>query len=644
MRAISFIIISMLFFYACDRENIVDENLPDDQKTEDGNNSVGVPTELGTAAPVSSNRGLLAHRTSTGEPVLITVSSDTDENGLARTSLLIIDARTGQTNQYWHPNPPGAYMDNYAYMVASNGRFFYTAFGDFFLEFDLELRQWTFNQQVSGRPMSLAEAPDGRIFFANYPACRLYSFDPNSRTVIQHGRLDNVENYPSTLQVGNDGWVYAGIGTERSNLVAFNTVSNTFVGLMTENERKLGEGYVFLSEDGLIYATHDKSEKSPLFRLENGRKIKVEPIPTTFPIRVPTGIDFGRRRINNFPRGGHVTDFNMREKRVSIIDENGTAYHVTFDYESNGVGITSFILGPDGAIWGSTTQPISLWRYDPVAAKMGDWKGLKDVPGSNFPNLVAVGQRVYGALYNGGMVRQFDVSKPWNDSMNPLLLGTFKEIARPRAVALTSDGENVVFGGYPGYGVVGGDLVFVSIIDNKATLVKVQDQLPGLSTISLKSVPNGLLVGGTSVAAPGGGTPTATKAVLYLMDETRNVIFQVVPVISGADVESLEVRDGVVYGITSDSQFFVFDPQSKTILLRKDISSFGSPTRPGQSLVLGNDGYIYGVLSHAIFSVDRQFNLNKLTDLSRAATAGIAFRDDVLYFGCGSQLWSYKVR
>src|SRR5690606_19436809 len=122
---------------------------------------------------------------------------------------------------------------------------------------------------------------------------------------------------------------------------------------------------------------------------------------------------------------------------------------------------------------GSTAHPIRLWRFDPEKNNIGDWKGMKEISGGNFPNLVTFGNKIYGALYNGGMVWRFDISKGWSGQINPLNLGTFKEIARPRAATTTFDGKSIVFGGYPGYGSVGGDLVFVNTANDKATVVKV---------------------------------------------------------------------------------------------------------------------------------------------------------------------------
>lgn len=602
----------------------------------------------GVVAPVSEGRGLIAHRTSKGEPIIITVAADHTKEG-PRSSLLIIDARTGKTDQYWHPHD-GENGENkvsrecFASMLASNGKF-YTMFGDVFLEFDLNKREWTFSKKIEGMAMSFAEGANGTIFFANYPKSTLYSFDPKSREFRSYGRLDNVEKYPFSLAVGADDWVYAGIGTAKNNLVAFNTRTNIRIGLIGEQERELGEGYVFLAEDGVIYATHDKKQKSPLFRLENGQKIREQNSLASFPKRAITGFIFWQHRVNDFPGGGKIQDFVLRDKRSRLMDENGLVYNITFDYKTNGAGITSMTLGPDGAVWGSTAHSFRLWRYDPLKDSKGNWNGIDEIPGGNFPNLVSSDKHLYGALYNGGMVWRFDTSKPGKKSVNPSQLGAFKEIARPRSATSTSDGKNIVFGGYAGYGLVGGDLVFVNTSTNEATLVKIQDQIPGLSTIAMRSLPGGLLVGGTSTAAPGGGTPAVSKAVLYLMDDnTRKIVFQTVPVSSGRDIESLEYRNGLVYGITSDSRFFIFDPQNKKVTLQKDLSEYGSPTRPGQSLILANDGNIYGIFSRNIFKIDDSHIISKLVDLPENATSGIAYHNNRLYFGCGSNIWSYKIK
>jgi len=396
----------------------------------------------------------------------------------------------------------------------------------------------------------------------------------------------------------------------------------------------------------VIYATHLKGQKAPLFRLENGQKIEVLPTPSALPAKAVTGFIFWQQRINDFPGGGRIVEFILRDKRGQIVDENGITHTFTFDYATAGAGVTSLTMGPDGAIWGSTSHPIRLWRYDPAKKLMGDWNGMSEISGGNFPNLVTSGKKVYGALYNGGMVWRFDVSRSWNTYNNPLQLGTFPEIARPRAATLTSDKQYVVFGGYPGYGVVGGDLVFVDIITETAALVTVQDQIPGLSTVCLQALPDGVLVGGTSTAAPGGGTPMATKAVLYLMDEvSRQITFQTVPVSSGKDITSLVIRAGMVYGVTSDSQLFIFDPDTRKVTLQRDLRDYGAPINEGQTLVLSDDGNIYGVMSKSIVKIDADAVVTKQLDLPESATAGIAFdhRKNIVYFASGANLWSCRI-
>ena len=595
---------------------------------------------LGTASAVSESRGVIAYQTASGDPIIITISMDRLD-AKTRNSLLILDVKTGQTQQYWLPDPDDGSHENYSCMLASNGKF-YTMFGDIFLEFDLDKRQWTYRHKIEGRAMSYAEDRNGVIYFANFPQSTLYSFNPQTRQFTSWGRLDDTQKYPFALVAADDGWIYAGIGTGKSSVVAFNLRSKERHQLLLASEQKLGEAVVFRATDGNIYATALKKQEKPLYQLNDGAATLVT--KSTFPQAEKTGFVFWQDEHYDFPGGGRVVKFVLRNKQATIEDAQGNTRQLTFDYKSNGAGITSMTLGPDGAIWGCTSHPIRLWRFDPAKSTFTGWHGMNEINGGNFPNLVTVGNSIYGALYNGGKSWKFDIAAPWESGKNPFYLGKFPEIARPRVAIKTGDNKTVIFGGYPGYGKTGGDLVFVDTQTHKAAVVKVQAALPGLSTVAMRALPGGILVGGTSTAAPGGGQRLADKAVLYLMDTaTQKVLFQTVPVASGADIVSLETKNGLVYGITADSQLFVFDPQRKKVLWKTSLKAYGSPLRAGQTLLRADDGTLYGVMNKAVFRVRQPFAIDKLIDLPKIATAGIAIKDNYLYFACDTEVWSYRL-
>jgi hypothetical protein len=164
--------------------------------------------------------------------------------------------------------------------------------------------------------------------------------------------------------------------------------------------------------------------------------------------------------------------------------------------------------------------------------------------------------------------------------------------------------------------------------------------VPRHSTHTLKALPSGDLVGGTSVLAPGGGHATEKEGMLYLMDwKSRQVVFQTVPVPGAAEVYSLEVdAAGLVYGLTTGSQFFVFDPVRREVVKRADLSALGELVRP--ALSRGPDGIIYGVLSHTVFRVEpTDHRITVIAQTPVPVTAGLAIIGNQLYFASQARIW-----
>jgi hypothetical protein len=240
----------------------------------------------------------------------------------------------------------------------------------------------------------------------------------------------------------------------------------------------------------------------------------------------------------------------------------------------------------------------------------------------------------------------FDAGKPFNggtgDEPNPRELVAWPEdICRPRAALAHPDGRHVLMAGYAGYGRRGGGLGIYDLATGKATLITHTALIPDQSTITLKALPTGDLIGGTSVETPGGGHPTAKEGVLYILDwKTRQVVFQIVPVPGARDVFSLEVGpDGRVYGVASGSEFFVFDPNGRKVVHRESLSAYGGLPRP--ALLRGADDKIYALFTKAIVRIHPgDFHHEKLADAPGNVSAGIGIQQGRLYFAIGSHLWS----
>ena len=605
------------------------------------NQALAAPDLLGKPVKVSENRGRMAVEID-GQPFIAAFAYDHYQNG-ARNSLLIINAKTGQTEQYWFPKKEAQSGDLFHMLRASNGCI-YATLGHTFVEFNLHQRAWTFQGAIDGMAMSFTESPDGKIYCGTYPKSTLWEFDPATRKLREVGQLDSAEKYPSFLGADKFGWIYAGIGTARNNLVAMNSKIGERIQIADEDSRKVGSGVVYLGQDGNIYGRVFGSSESPLLKLENGKAILVDAAQVKFKTR--DDIHFGNV-LTDFPGGEKLLGCDLTSKRASFIDKNGKRHDVTFDYDTSGSMISSLVLGNDGNIYGSTNHPMHLWKYDSGKSTFTDYGGMSEVGGGNFPNLIAWNNTIVGATYAHGTAYIFDPAKPWTNGIgenpNPKQIGDYDNaiLARPRVALLLHDGHTAVMSGFAGYGYTGGGMVFYDLQTNTAKVLSPEDLLPGHSTIALRQLPNGTLVGGTSIAAPGGGHQLATKSVIYLMDPATQKVLSQTEI--GADIYSLEILDnGNVVGITRDSELFIFDPKTRKVLLRNDVKTLGNIINAGQSIIRDKNN-VYLILTKSISRIAPEGEITKLIDLPENATSGTAILNGELYYASSSHLWKYQL-
>lgn len=601
------------------------------------------PELLGVPVNISENHGRMAVDIG-GRPFIAAFAYDRGPDG-PRNSLLIIDARTGETQQYWYPKE---FASNGAifHMIRADNGCIYTTIGEEFVEFNLRERRWSLALQIDGLAMSFTQSTDNKIYFGTYPKSSLWEFDLTTRKLRRVGQLDATQQYPFSVAADGCGWVYAGIGTARNNLVAMNVATGQCVQLLEEAKRRVGSGLVVQGADGEVYAKEQRENNAelPYFHLHDGKLSSVE--AKEVPLKTPLNIHFGGV-LREYPDGGRLLGIDLETKKATYQDKAGKRYDITFDYQTNGAKISSLVAGNDGAIYGSTNHPMHMWRYDPAANAITDYGGSPVISSGNFPNLIAWQDKIVGPVYLGGSVYMFVPAKPWTGGIgsaaNPKRIGRYNVMERPRVALLLNDGHTAVMSGFPGYGHTGGGMVFYDLQANAEQQVLTADELlPGHSTIALRQLPNGLLVGGTSTEAPGGGKRSATVSVLYLMNPEKGQIFWKTEI--GADIYSLELLpNGNIVGITSATELFLFDPTQRKILWRKSVAELGAVLQAGQSFVRDNKGAVHLVLSRSISRVSPQGELIRLASLDVNASAGIAIIDNTLYYAASSQLWRYHL-
>ncbi len=488
----------------------------------------------------------------------------------------------------------------------------------------------------------MVDGPDGRIYAAMYPHARLVSFDPRTQELRDHGQLDPAEQYPQGLAVDNAGWLYAGIGTARWNFVAFDPRTETLRSLLPERARGQGSGRVFTGVDGAVYGEAGGQH----FRLhpDHAEPVEVAKVPAAVPARAARF----QNKTAVLPDGRRIT-CHLAERRLEVEGPGGAVREVAIDFHSGGAFIASLGLGPDGKVYASTSHPMHLVCYDPVARAISDLGAVKAIGGGNMCAFAAQGSALVGPAYPYGDVFLFDPARPFapeaTDAPNPRVLVRFeKHLTRPRACVAHPDGRHVAVGGFMDYGLVGGGLGIIDLQTGAAELLTPDRVVPAHSTHALRALPDGNLVGGTSVLAPGGGHPAEAEGVVYLFDwASRRVVFRTVPVPGAAEVFSLEVgANGLVYGLATGSQFFVFDPVRRAVIHREDLSRLGELVRHA----LGRDaeGNVYGVLGRAVFRVEPgDHRITVLATPPAPITAGLAITGGRLYFGSQANVWSCRL-
>lgn len=603
--------------------------------------------DLGIAAPVTESRGVVVTRDAEGRSLTVACLLDMSPLG----SLLVTDIDTGETEQYNFPESTRserfAVWAPFASLLSRNGRF-YTFAGKTLLEFDINERRFTFagvpaptEECYTGTAM--IDGPDGRIYGGSYPNSHLVSFDPKTKEMKDHGRMDPRENYPSNMAVDSAGWLYCGIGTARFNIVAFDPKTDEMRQMVVEKDRALGTARVFRGADGRVYG--EAGEKWHKMLAGKGETLPKEHVPELEPWQA---IPFGKAS-GVFPDGRELVRYNLPERWMLVKDpKTGREKRIEIRFRSGGAAISTIALGPDGKIYGSTSHPMHMFAYDPSPRVLIDFGAVNKIGGGNICAMASQGQYLAGPSYSSGYFHLFDTTRPFDQESatdpNPKIIAQFEgDITRPRTCLAHPDGEHVLMAGFMGYGMTGGGIGIVNLKTGAKELLTHEQVIPFHSTHTLKALPNGDLVGGTSVLTPGGGHAREKEGVLYIMDwKTKKVVFRTVPVPGAEEVFSLEVgSDGLVYGIASGSRFFVFDPRERRIEHREDLSRFGSLVRP--ALISGPGGTVYALLSSSILRIKGEnFAVEKIAESPLPITAGLAVKDGWLYFASNARLWRYR--
>jgi hypothetical protein len=740
--------------------------------------------DYGVGAKVAEFRGAIALQDANGNNLVIALTLDNSPRGY----ILVTDIDKEETKQYRYP--PGVINASvFASLMSRNGRF-YTGVGNVLLEFDPTSRQWLFHGVAQKEASfiigtAIADGPDELIYIGtSYPKTHLVSYNPKTQEIKDYGQLDPQETSFNTLAFDSSGWAYAGIGTARWNIIAYNPKTGDRRQIIAEAERQLGTAKVFAGKDGMVYGNAGHQ----WYRLFEGRGGKIQRKEAAPPAQ-SGAIGYGQIA-GYFPDGRQLLWYDLSEKWLEVKNlKTGEIKRITFDYKTNGAQITSLGKGPSGFVYASTAHPMHLLKLDTKSKLIQDLGPIPKVAGGNFCAITSQRNLIIGAQYPAGSLWAYDNTKPWrlrkflgipaqelfrrgqatdgqlvysqnhevaflrgnnfgaemtfpletltdgkyylhilplkakkycsiqylfdgknlgmpytstssetelgdllvygpldlkagNHSVtvktletigqeplcsiaaielsqvkrralfssdkpaNPQELASWRDdICRPRTVLAHPDGAHAIMAGFADYGRCGGGLGIFNIETGEKTLLSAEKNLlSGHSTITLKCLPNGDLVGGTSIDAPGGGHPIAKEGEIYILNwKTKKITWHMVPVPGDGNIISIQVSaKGLIYGLSSNSTFFVLDSKSKQIVHKENFAIYGGV--PFHALHFGSNNKLYAMLSKAIVEINCDtFVHKKLTDTPMIISAGGALVNGDLCFASGSHVWTYQI-
>ncbi|MVO98644.1 hypothetical protein [Paenibacillus lutrae] len=608
---------------------------------------------LGSPVHADETRSAAVCRAPSGEERLVIT---------ARGYVLIVDAGSGRCTQLAFPD---GHLDYPFACMSSESGLLYTGAGKKIMVLDPFRERFIYwaepapDEEIAG--FAFAEDAGGHVYFTTYPGCELFRMDPVSMECSRLTRLHTRQKYAMSLAAGKDGWVYAGIGTAEAGVAAYCLADGTLLHWQGEGltETVRGSGQVRTGSDGHVYASlpalGESGPEDPCsadwFRLQDGRAAEPAAESTTHVSSAYKGT--GYHKLHRDLSGGRsITGYQLSDGELVIREPDGSQTVVPLAYQGNGAALSPMTGGPDGMLYGTSNHPLHLYRYDPQQRKLVNLGGklVENGGGGNICAYAVQGPYLIGAAYAGGFVHRLDTRLPLESGSspgrNPVLLLADERIHRPRCAVAHPGGEHVLIGGFPGYGAVGGGLVELNVHQETWTVYEDHEIVPSQSTLCLGTLSSGDVIGGSSIETPGGADPAAKEAALYRLDWRQRRVSERWTPVPGAREISLLLVDASdrVHALTSDSVYFVFDPSRGLVLHRQDLSEWGGIVRQG--LILIRDGHgqeqIIGLLSRGIFKVQTDSMKPQLVSLlPDEATSGLAFMEGRLYFGCGSQLWSY---
>ncbi len=473
---------------------------------------------------------------------------------------------------------------------------------------------------------------DHKIYGVTYPHAKLVQLDPTTQKITDLGSMDPVQQYARYIAASSDGFIYIGIGSAKSTVVAYNIATGQHKAILPYNQT--GFAKVYTGNDNNTYA-----------QLPDGTAYKLSGWTAT---SIPT-TSLARAQSVALSDGSTV---GVAGTQINVYQPDGHEISHTLNYTGNGPDLFRLAAGPDGNIYGSTILPSSLVTMHIANASTSTPSRLTTVGTLGYAEVYSFlsdATRLYMAGYGYNQtLATYDPSQAFSGTNNPAYNPNYTYSDwRPTAMIQGSN-NNIYIGATPGYGKLGGPLVRWNTADNT---VQESDNIVTDQSIYSLTMANGKVVGGTSIYGGDGSTPTQSAAKLFVWDPvTNSKLYETIPVPGATYISNLiTAPNGLVYGF-ANSTLFIFNPVSRKIT----IPGYYLPTNTyvyniGNNMAIGSDGNIWGLSTSGVYTINVSTNSVTLFPSPEKITAGFVFMPnkvtgDCLYFASNSYLYKFQVK
>ena len=221
-------------------------------------------------------------------------------------------------------------------------------------------------------------------------------------------------------------------------------------------------------------------------------------------------------------------------------------------------------------------------------------------------------------------------------------------INRPHALLAHPDGRHLILTGTPAYGKTGGGMLIHNLETGKSTLLEHTELIVNQATYTLIALPDGNILGGTTIRPGSGGITIAKEAELYIFDfKTRKIVWRQVALPGVKTIRDLVMApDGLVYGLADRSTFFVFDPAARNVVHKENVTAYGnlSGRQAPRIMLVGPDKMVYAYFQKGIVRfTPATFKHEMVAESPVAIAVGIVLHAGRFYFANGSRVWSYQM-